>query len=267
MTITNTTPNPVIGEFQGKPIGSLSESYLKWLHVQIWLPWRYPDVVDYLNLRFRKIDTELLNEIDRNIIELFFWKFITYPASSELIAAIVKSAGAQNVLESGMFSGFTTLHLIKAVYPHGLCTAIDLQNRLKGELEGECHTDIFEKLINLGHFKFLKGSAYPCTDPNVGNIKVLTNELKKGAPYDFIFIDSSHIVEQTLEEIKAFWKLTNPGCIFVFHDCQDGGPMRLFVESLVKDGYFIGGVLPTCHRMDTWNPCNLGVFRRTDKSW
>jgi len=119
----------------------------------------------------------------------------------------------------------------------------------------------------LGHFRFLQGSVYPCTDPNVPTIKVLTRVLRQNAPYDFVFIDSSHVVEQTLLEIKAMWKLTEPGCIFTFHDCQDGGPMNLFVTDLVKQGYFDGLIYPTCHRMDTWNPCNLGILRRTGKDF
>ena len=246
---------------------SLPVEYLQYIHTQPWLPWRYPEVVQYIDTHIRKLDTELLDEIQENIIKLFFWKFITYPTTSQLIESLIRSSRAKNVLESGMFSGFTTLHMVRAVYPHGLCTSMDLQDRRKGEREGECKTDIFYKLEKLGHFRFLKGSCYSCKDPNVPNIRVLTKQLKQRAPYDFVFIDSSHIVEQTLEEIKALWKLTEPGAMFVFHDCQDGCPMNLFVMSLVKDGYFTGTVLPTCHRMDTWNPCNLGTFIRTDKQF
>jgi predicted O-methyltransferase YrrM len=261
MRLDENTACPVTGDYFGQPMQRVPVDYLKYIHVQPWLPWVYPEVLHYINTRFTPIDNTLLAEIDRNIRDLFYFKWITYPTTAELIALIIRSAGAMNVLELGMLSGFTSLHMVKSVYPHGLCTSIDIVDRRRGHATNLCKTDIFVKLERLGHFRFLKGSLYP-------HVPGFVTELAGQAPYDFVFIDSSHVVADTLEELKVLWTITQPGAILVFHDCNGMGEhangMHRFVRSLVRSGHFEGLVLPTCHRMDIWEPTNLGVFRRTN---
>ena len=257
---------PVVGEHFGKRMRLIPHDYLKYIHTQQWASWWYPEVVQYIDTRIKPIDHGLLADIDQTIKDMFFWKYITYPTTSQLIENLIRSVGATNVLEIGMYSGFTSLYMVRAVHPHGFCTSLDVRDLRRGDEEKPNDGVIFDRLEELGYFRFLKGSlyAYPefCPDPSA-----TIEALRSRAPYDFVFIDSSHVVPDTIKELRVLWTLTEPGAMFVFHDCDGWGnvanQMHRFVCSMVDSGHFQGLVVPTCHRMDHWEPCNLGVFRRT----
>src|SRR4026207_98228 len=73
----------------------------------------------------RHINAAFFQEIETEIQRLFEPLYITYPATSRFIESLIEMSECRNILELGMYTGFTALHMIRAVYPHGKVTAIE----------------------------------------------------------------------------------------------------------------------------------------------
>lgn len=208
----------------------------------------------------RKLHYPSIHKISAKIESLFEPRFITPPETAELIAAIVTATGALKVLEIGTCTGFTTLHILRALIgkPGAQIVSVDSRPAHDRKFWAE-----FKYIL-----EFLEGWT-----PDI-----LTT--LSGMVFDLVFIDSDHSVEHTEKELKALWPITRKGTLFLVHDLPEWHtptdrspvPVRTFLMDKVKSGFFDGAIVPTCEQLDcldAYGPgypsqCNphLGVFVR-----
>jgi len=201
--------------------------------------------------------------ITDKITSLFEPRYITPPETSELIESLVTASDSRKILEVGTYTGFTTLHILRA-------------------------------LVGKSGAKFISIDARPAFDATWWEPWYPTMEFINGwtpailsdpriqahAPYDLVFVDSDHSVEHTQKELEALWPLTKVGTIFLFHDVPEwkspqdraAHPVRTMLLENVAPGRFYGLIVPTCEQLDcldAWGPgypkeCNphLGIFIR-----
>lgn len=219
-----------------------------------------PQVVAYQ----RRLEHAVLFKLIQDQIEkLFYPQFISYPEDAEFIESLIRLTMSKRILEVGMFTGFTTLHMIRAVYPDGLVFAIDNQK-------------VFPSF-------FGKPEIAVCFDFRHGDTLVELARLHtEGQQFDFVFVDSDHSLEHTEKERQLLWNVTRPGSIFVFHDCPpqhepqhapNSGHLWTYLHQCVANGWFKGLILPSADRIDVKEmfganykrEClpHLGVFIRT----
>lgn len=209
----------------------------------------------------RKVEhAEVFARIQSKIESLFDWRWISYPEESELIEAVIRNAEAKNILELGMFTGFSTCHMIRAVYPAGKVVSIDA--RICHDIEWFSHPDIMRC------FEFINGHT-PEIFPALN-----------GRMFDLVFIDSDHSVEHCEKEVMGLMPFTCKGSIFMFHDlpriqrpnATEDCALWKWAQSLVTRGLFDGLILPSVYRVDCarefgenynrdLNP-NMGIFIR-----
>lgn len=203
----------------------------------------------------RKIITE-------KIESLMEPRFVTPPETSELIEAIVTASDSRQVLELGTCTGFTTLHILRALLGKvGACvTSIDPR---------PAHDREFWALPEFtGQLKFIEGWTPQILDTLHGQV------------FDLVFVDSDHSVDHTVKELGALMPITRPGTIFLFHDVPEWESptvqrpplVRDYLFAKVSDGTFDGSILQTCEQLDcldAWGAgyspkCNphLGIFIR-----
>lgn len=221
------------------------------------------ELLEYAEAYKRRMEHRVLfAQIAGHIRNLFYPHFISYPEDAEFIEALIRLTMSKRVLEVGCFAGFTTLHMIRAVYPDGMVVGVDQQAVLPHYFE---HPEIKKC------FKFIHGST-----PEV------LQQLQGSDAFDLVYVDSDHSVEHTEKERRELWNITRPGTVFVFHDCpprhQPGDPygsgaIWQYLNGLVSQGVFRGLILPSAHRkdvQDSQGPLyhrdllpHLGVFIRT----
>lgn len=210
----------------------------------------------------RKQFTKIRSLLTDKIESLFEPRFLTPPETSELIEAIVTASDSQSILELGTHTGFTALHILRAIVGKPGAKLVSIDARPAHDREW------FSRPIIAPWFKFVEGWTPQVLDTLAGY------------RFDLVFLDSDHSVEHTQKELGALWRLTRKGTIFCFHDVpewqspsnQTPAPVRTYLESKVADGTFKGLVLPTCEQLDClaeWGTgydqrCNphLGVFIR-----
>jgi predicted O-methyltransferase YrrM len=81
---------------------------------------------------------------------------------------------------------------------------------------------------------------YQGDDLEIGKIATSTNAWPDGCPLpkiDFIFLDSSHFFDHTLEEIQIYWPLLEPGGILAFHDTNLTQRVSRKVSGLANVGW------------------------------
>lgn len=204
------------------------------------------------------------NKITAKITSLFEPRFITPPETSEAIEAIVTMTNARRVLEVGTHTGFTSLHILRALIgkPDARLVCVDCR-----PAHDQAFWDEFAPTI-----AFVEGST--------PEILTVSRTILDTAPYGLVFVDSDHTVEHTAREVDALWPLTRKGSIFLFHDLPEWHvptdpnppPVRPWILEQVAKGRFAGCILPTCEQLDcleVFGPgyppqCNphLGVFMR-----
>lgn len=197
--------------------------------------------------------------LTKKIEMLFEPRFITPPETSEAIEALVTMSDARNVLEVGMHTGFTALHILRALVgkPGASLVSVDARPALDREF-----------FARIAEFTFLEGWTPAILDT------------LKGRLFDLVFVDSDHTVEHSEKEMAVLWQLTRSGTIFLFHDVPEWQtpdsrqphPLVDWLNMQVTRGIFTGGILPTAEQLDcasTWGPgyppqCSphLGVFVR-----
>lgn len=197
------------------------------------------DNLKLINSYSRKVEhAEVFAKIQDKIESLFDWRWISYPEESELIAAVIRNSEAKNILELGMFTGFSTLHMIRAVYPTGKVTSIDARI---------CHdVEFFNQPDIAKCFEFINGKT-PDIFPAL-----------KGRMFDLVFIDSDHSVEHCEKEVFGLFPYTKPGSIFMFHDLPriqrptdtESCALWKWAYGLKDRGFFEGVILPSCYRID-----------------
>lgn len=210
----------------------------------------------------RKQTTAVRKLITEKIESLFEPRFITPPETSELIESIVTATGSRRILELGTCTGFTTLHILRAIIgkPDAFVVSVDARPAHDVEFWNKPEFD--------GVLRHVEGWTPGILDGIIG------------APFDLVFVDSDHSVEHTQKELGELWKVTRKGTVFLFHDVPEwmtpdhhqSPPIRDYLFSKVKDKTFQGGILPTCEQLDclsVWgagypSQCNpsLGIFVR-----
>lgn len=210
----------------------------------------------------RKKHGEVRTLLTDKIVSLFEPRFITPPETSELIEAIVTSSDARRVLEVGTHTGFTSLHILRALYgkKDAKLTAIDAR---------PAHDKAFWSRPEFKEcLEFIEGWTPQVLDT------------LKGQLFDLVFVDSDHSVEHTVKELGALWNITRKGSVFLFHDVPEwqtptnrvAPPVRDYLFTKIQDGIFHGVIIPTPEQLDcldVWGAgypqaCNphLGVFIR-----
>lgn len=200
-------------------------------------------------------------EISKKIEMLFEPRFITPPETSECIESIITVTDSRRILEVGTHTGFTTLHMLRAIVGKENARIVTVDARPAHDY------DFFSKWPQLSH---VSGWTPQCLiDPVIiGNSK-----------YDLVFVDSDHSLDHTQKELQALLPITRVGTIFLFHDLpawqspenRTPHPARTWIEDSVK--YLRGVVVPTCEQLDCvesfgagypkeLNP-HLGIFVRT----
>jgi predicted O-methyltransferase YrrM len=202
--------------------------------------------------------------ISAKIESLFEPRFITPPETSECIESLITMTDSRKILEIGTCTGFTTLHMLRAIIGKdgGHVTSIDSR---------PAHDEAWFSRPSLKPwFRFIQGWTPEILDKCSGTI------------FDLVFIDSDHSEAHCQKELAALIPITQPGTIFLFHDCpkrdlpssppDSEGTIFRWLHSKIDAGYFRGTVLPTAEQLDClmeWGPgydknCNpgLGVFVR-----
>lgn len=207
---------------------------------------------------YLKQHRELLTD---KIESLFEPRFISPPETAECIEAIVTMTGARRILEIGMHTGFTSLHILRAIMGKPSAKLVSVDARPAHDRE------FFERPEIAPWFQFVEGWT-----PDVINTLP--------GLFEMVFIDSDHGLEPTKKEIEALWSKTMPGTIFLFHDLpawhrpddRVPPPIRTYLLEQVGAGVFYGVILPSVRQLDglaMWGDnypmeCNphLGVFIR-----
>lgn len=195
-----------------------------------------PQAVTYQR---REDHAQLFSDIQRQIKKLFYPHFISYPEDAETIEALIRLTMSKRILEVGCFTGFSTLHMIRAVFPDGIVVAIDNQ---------KVYPSFFEREDIAKCFRFMHGDT----------LEQLA-KLPRNEPFDFVYVDSDHSLEHTEAERRLLWEVTRKGSIFVFHDCPpkhrpsdlpESGQLYNYLQGLVRQGLFKGAVFPSADRLD-----------------
>jgi predicted O-methyltransferase YrrM len=207
----------------------------------------------------RKEHAAVRRLITDEIEAIFEPRYITPPETSEFIEALATMIDARRVLEIGMYSGFTTLHVLRAIIGKENAKITTIDGR-----PGLCNQEFFGRPEIAPWFEFVQDWTP----------KVLH---RLAVPFDLVFVDSDHSLEHTSAELTALWPLTTSKTIFLFHDLPQWarpeerveGPVR---QWLLNHPHLQGLVLPTCEQLDcktVWGDgyppqCNphLGVFIR-----
>lgn len=217
----------------------------------------------------RKTYARLRSLLTDKIISLFEPRFITPPETSELIEAIVTASDSRSILELGTHTGYTALHILRAIVGKPGARLISIDARPAHDREFFTGPDIAP------WFEFVEGWTPQVLSQLHGPRAIANKET-----FDLVFVDSDHSVEHTQKELGALWPLTRKGTIFLFHDVPEWQtpdnrippPVRTYLFSKVSDGTFQGGIVPTCEQLDcldVWgagyppqaNP-HLGIFVR-----
>lgn len=204
----------------------------------------------------------LRRSITEKIEAVFEPRFITPPETSELIESIVTITDSRKILEVGMCTGFTSLHILRAIIGKEGAKLYSVDARPAHD------RDWFTSPTIKPWFQFVEGWTPQILSTLNGNM------------FDLVFVDSDHSVEHTNKELQALWPLTRRGTVFLFHDVpewksptqQVSPPIRGHLMNLVADGTFTGCLMPSCEQMDCaaeWGEgypkeCNpgLGIFIR-----
>ncbi len=175
--------------------------------------------------------------ITRKIEMLFEPRFITPPETSEVIESLVTMTEAKNVLEVGMCTGFTSLHILRALVgkPGAKLVSVDARPALDRMF-----------FAQIPEFEFLEGWTPQILDTLKGRI------------FDLVFVDSDHTVEHSEKELAALWPITRKGTVFVFHDVPEWQspdvrvqpPIRDWLDRLVGAGTLSGYCFPTAEQLD-----------------
>lgn len=145
----------------------------------------------------------------------------------QLIPMLSGTAGQRQFLEIGSFEGRSSVWIVENMMQDG--DHLDCIDTWRGgEEHGEEDMDAvykrFQANIELAMGKFgRKRFALPWRSDSVTYLGAAIGEGKKD-PYDFIYIDGSHIAKDVLTDACMAWPLLKPKGIMVFDDYMWGNP-------------------------------------------
>jgi len=210
-----------------------AENYGKGIWPNPWIP-RHPEFL-------RRISSGALrDELTHKIQSLFEPRFITGVETCELMESLILMIGATQILELGMHTGFGSLHMLRAIVGKEGARLVSIDARPTHDRE------FFAQLEIAKHFEFRQGWTPDCL-----------RELF-GRKFDFVFVDSAHDLDHTQREMAALEPLIHAGTMICGHDVPEwktpsqrfAPPVRLFFESLIKEGKYSGMILPSPNQLD-----------------
>ena len=146
---------------------------------------------------------------------------------TQLIPLLPGEPGKRNFLEIGSFEGRSTVWIIENMMTEG--DHLDCVDTWQG---GEEHGEEdmgavfrrFQTNIELAMGKFdRKRFALPWRSDSLTYLGAAIGEGNQ-RPYDFIYIDGSHIAKDVLTDACMAWPLLKPNGIMVFDDYMWGNP-------------------------------------------
>jgi predicted O-methyltransferase YrrM len=144
----------------------------------------------------------------------------------------------EHVIELGCRSGVSTVAWLHGLEGHGRLTSVDI--------DPAPPIGVFE------HWSFIQGDDL---DPAV---------IDQIEPADIVFIDTSHLYEQTLKELHTYRWLVKPGGLLVLHDTELAVPETapvghpLFPVRKAVDEFITETGLPVTFIKECWG---LAVIR------
>lgn len=211
----------------------------------------------------RRAMVAIRNKITAKIESIFEPRFVTPPPTSECIEAIVTMTSSMNILELGCCTGFTSLHILRAIVGKRGARLTTVDARPAHDRE------FFAMPEFLPHFRFLEGWTPQILDEVMGTC------------FDLVFVDSDHSVEHSEKELEMLLKLTSTGTVFLFHDCpsQDApdkppysGVFWTWLHEKINQNIWRGTTLRSAEQLDcvdAWGTgyplaCSpgLGIFVR-----
>lgn len=214
-----------------------------------------PDLVNCDEYSRRENHSETLALLSEEIRKLYEPKFITADHTSEFIEALVRMSDAKQILELGMYSGYTTLHMLRAIVGKQGSKVVSIDARPAHDRE------FFSQFEQQGWFEFIQGWTPQCLSQLGGRV------------FDLVFVDSDHTIDHTEKELSALMNITRSGSLILFHDAPKypNAVIYQWLESKVQQGVLKGLILPTAPQQDVTNLYgrdnvdarpHLGVFIR-----
>lgn len=208
--------------------------------------WPNPWVSQMAEYQRRHAQTSARDLLTRKILMLSEPRFVAGTETSELMEALITMTSATQILELGMHTGRTSLHLLRAIVGKPGAQLVSIDARPTHDKEFFAQPEIAP------HFHFISGWTPQCLDQLAGR------------SFNFVFVDSDHSVEHTQKELGALMKITRPGTMFCFHDCPEWQtpsnrvppPVRTYLLEMIKSGEFSGMMLPSPRQLDCeeeWN--------------
>lgn len=188
--------------------------------------------------RERMCDT--IAALTRKIRMLSEPRFHCGSETSELMEALIAMIGATQILELGTHTGRSTLHFLRAIVGIEGAKVVSIDARPTHDREFFAQPEIAK------HFEFRQGWTPDCLQELAGR------------QFDFVFVDSAHDLAHTQREMAALEPLIHTGTIVCGHDVPEwktpserfAPPVRLFFESLIKEGQYSGLILPSPNQLD-----------------
>ena len=132
----------------------------------------------------------------------------------DLIYSLIKMTCAKNVMEIGVFEGYTSIKMVEALPKDGKFTGIDINDYLKTDLK------------SIGpEIDFILGES------------ITVMQGMKPKQFDFIFVDGDHHWENILPEFNEVVKLITPGGIIAYHDTIGIPDVKRLMEHVSKLNY------------------------------
>lgn len=150
-----------------------------------------------------------LNKLFEESKNTELWQWSSEPETGQFIAALMKMSGLKNVVEIGVFKGFTSAYMIDALPSDGKYLGIDIE-------------DLREKEIVKVIDKLKKNVSWVWENS--------LDALTKIEQADFVFIDGLHEFEHNVKEFKLIEKFITKGGIIAIHDSEHIPDVWKFVQ-------------------------------------
>jgi len=133
------------------------------------------------------------------------------------ILDIVKAKPSPKILEVGTFAG-TSITTIKNIIPHSKCYAIDNWAIEEEELD-LCKNSAGDRVNMLeARDAFLKNTSGEVTLIENDSTVALADLIRSNLMFDFIYVDGSHRILNTLMDVTLSWILLNKDGILAIDD-------------------------------------------------
>ena len=134
----------------------------------------------------------------------------------EFIYSLIKMTNAKNVMEIGVFEGYTSVKMIDALPKDGKFTGIDINDYLKNDLTSSGR-----------EIDFILGES------------ITVMKAMKPKQFDFIFVDGDHSYANIVPEFKEVSRLISDGGIIAYHDTIGIPDVKRLMEHITKLKYSV----------------------------